>query len=53
MPRPSRETRDNTANLGFEAKLWLTAPCKGRVYDPTCGSGAMLVQPGKFVESHA
>jgi saccharopine dehydrogenase-like NADP-dependent oxidoreductase len=27
-------------------------PYKGRVYDPCCGSGGMLVQSEKFVESH-
>lgn len=28
-------------------------PFKGRVYDPCCGSGGMLVQSAKFVESHS
>ena len=27
-------------------------PCKGRVYDPCCGSGGMFVQSKKFVEAH-
>ena len=27
-------------------------PCKGRIYDPCCGSGGMFVQSEKFVESH-
>ena len=30
----------------------LVAPHKGRIYDPTCGSGGMFVQSEKFVESH-
>jgi type I restriction enzyme M protein len=31
----------------------MLAPCKGRVYDPCCGSGGMFVQSEKFVEAHA
>jgi len=27
-------------------------PCKGRVYDPCCGSGGMFVQSEHFVEAH-
>lgn len=27
-------------------------PCKGRVYDPCCGSGGMFVQSAKFIEEH-
>ncbi len=27
-------------------------PYRGRVYDPCCGSGGMLVQSEKFVEAH-
>ncbi|WP_330479116.1 type I restriction-modification system subunit M [Streptomyces platensis] len=27
-------------------------PNKGRVYDPACGSGGMLVQASKFIEAH-
>ncbi len=27
-------------------------PCRGRVYDPCCGSGGMFVQSEKFVEAH-
>ena len=27
-------------------------PCKGRVYDPCCGSGGMFVQSEKFVTEH-
>jgi len=27
-------------------------PCKGRVYDPCCGSGGMFVQSAKFIEDH-
>ena len=27
-------------------------PCKGRVYDPCCGSAGMFVQSEKFVEEH-
>jgi type I restriction enzyme M protein len=30
----------------------MLAPCKGRVYDPCCGSGGMFVQSEKFVEAH-
>ena len=30
----------------------LISPTKGRVYDPSCGSGGMFVQANKFVESH-
>src|SRR5213596_746960 len=30
----------------------MLAPYKGRVYDPCCGSGGMLVQSEKFVEAH-
>jgi type I restriction enzyme M protein len=48
--------------LRIEAKLWLTAdklrclvemraPYKNRIFDPACGSGGMLVQPDKLVES--
>src|SRR5438034_4654905 len=29
------------------------APYKGRVYDPCCGSGGMLVQSEKFIEENA
>ncbi len=109
MARAKSSSAQSTANLGFEAKLWLTAasegekthrsvdllgrvyeyfltrfasaegknggqfytpscvvrwfvepvpvrkdlaPCKGRIYDPACGSGGMFVQSEKFVESH-
>ncbi len=27
-------------------------PCRGRVYDPCCGSGGMFVQSERFVEAH-
>ncbi len=27
-------------------------PCRGRVYDPCCGSGGMFVQSERFVEEH-
>ena len=47
----SNGAEDTSANLGFEAKLWL-APYKGRIYNHTCGSGGMFVQSEKFVESH-
>ena len=30
----------------------MLAPCKGRVYDPACGSGGMFVQSEKFVVEH-
>ena len=30
----------------------MLAPCKGRVFDPCCGSGGMFVQSEKFVEEH-
>ena len=30
----------------------LLAPYKGRVYDPTCGSGGMFVKSEEFVEGH-
>lgn len=28
-------------------------PCKGKIYDPCCGSGGMFVQSLTFVENHA
>src|SRR5512136_1983249 len=31
----------------------MRAPCKGRVYDPCCGSGGMFVSSEKFIEAHA
>lgn len=27
-------------------------PCRGRIYDPACGSGGMFIQSEKFVEEH-
>jgi type I restriction enzyme M protein len=30
----------------------MLSPCKGRVYDPACGSGGMFVQSEKFVLEH-
>src|ERR1019366_21893 len=30
----------------------MLAPYKGRIYDPCCGSGGMVVQSEKFVEAH-
>src|SRR5256712_10553151 len=30
----------------------MLAPYKGRVFDPCCGSGGMVVQSEKFVEAH-
>ena len=30
----------------------MLAPYKGRVYDPCCGSGGMIVQSEKFAEAH-
>ena len=43
----AKKKNDSGANLGFEAKLWLTAdkmhaPYKGRVYDPCCGSAVFV-----------
>jgi type I restriction-modification system DNA methylase subunit len=40
--------------IGFQAKLRIN-PIKGRIYDPTCGSGptrAGFVQSEKLVETH-
>ena len=31
----------------------MLAPYKGRVYDPCCGSGGMLVSSEKFIEAHS
>ena len=31
----------------------MLAPCKGRVYDPCCGSGGMFVSSEKFIEAHS
>ncbi len=28
-------------------------PCQGRVYDPCCGSGGMLLQAARFAEQHS
>jgi type I restriction-modification system DNA methylase subunit len=67
MPaRTKSGSKDSTANIGFEAKLWLAADklrsnmdaseykhvVLGRIYDPACGSVGMFVQSEKFVESH-
>ncbi len=30
----------------------MLAPCRGRVYDPCCGSGGMFVQSERFVAAH-
>lgn len=30
----------------------MVAPYKGRIFDPCCGSGGMLVQCGEFIEEH-
>jgi len=31
----------------------ILAPFRGKIYDPSCGSGGMFVQSAKFMEAHA
>ncbi len=41
-----------TPNCNVRLIVGMLSPCKGRVYDPCCGSGGMFVQSERFVLEH-